>query len=210
MGRVELLAEFILQSDLIEFINDSRSLVEEEILAGKKDGHVGAILYLESLAENKNHFLTESDIKKAQGWITEEQGKKRIDLKMESKHIGNYRDIEIRVEYTVKRAKLEEIPIKMQELISQVNYWQKICKDLTEEQSIASIADFYFDFETIHPFADGNGRTGRAIVFYLMRYLGRDPFIFYAEDKYVMHFPALRNQEPLAMRKYFYEKSGLI
>ncbi len=210
MDRVKLLTEFILQSDLIEFINDNRSLLEEEILAGKKDGHVGAILYLELLAENKNHFLEETDIKKAQGLITEEQGKKDILLKMEPKYIGNYRDVEIRVEYTVKRAKPEEIAPKMRELVSRMQNWQKSCAESAEEHNIASIADLYFDFETIHPFVDGNGRTGRAIVFYLMRYYGCDPFIFYAEDKYVMHFPALRNQERVVMRKYFYEKSGLI
>ena len=171
MGRIELLTEFILQSDLIEGIIDNRAFLEEEIIVCKKDEHVGAMLYLESLAENKNYFLSESDIKKTQGWITKEQGEKRIDLKIEPKYIGNYRDIMIRVGYTIKRTKPEEIPTKMYELISRVNRWQRHKLNLTAHQNIAAIADFYFDFETIHPFVDGNGRTGRAIVFYLMHHL---------------------------------------
>ena len=209
MDRVELLAEFILQSDLIEGIKDSRNDLEEEIMLKKQDGHAGAILYLESLAKNKNHFLTETDIKKVQGWITKEQGEKRQDLRLVPEWIGNYRNIGVRVGERVCPDSSKTSGL-MKNLVLQIQEWQKRHLSLTEEQNIFSIADFYFDFEIIHPFADGNGRTGRAIVFYLMRYLGRDPFIFTDEEKYWMHFPALKSQERLAMRKYFYQKSGLI
>lgn len=34
----------------------------------------------------------------------------------------------------------------------------------------------HVDFETLHPFIDGNGRTGRAIWAWHMQRLGRDPF----------------------------------
>jgi len=34
----------------------------------------------------------------------------------------------------------------------------------------------HVDFETLHPFLDGNGRTGRAVWAWQMQRLGRDPF----------------------------------
>lgn len=208
MERAELLAEFILQSDLIEGINDSRAQLEEEIRAGKSDGHIGAFLYLEELAK-KRQWLTENAIKKVQGLITEEQGGKRSDLKIPEKYIGNYRDVPVSVSGE-ERLPSSQIPCKMRGLISRVQYFQEGRNNRPELDNIASVADFYFDFEIYHPFYDGNGRTGRAIVFFLMSYLGREPFIFTDEEKYWMHFPALKHKERVILRKYFYEKSGLI
>lgn len=34
----------------------------------------------------------------------------------------------------------------------------------------------HIEFENLHPFMDGNGRTGRALWAWQMRFLGRDPF----------------------------------
>ncbi len=49
-----------------------------------------------------------------------------------------------------------EIPEKMKELLDWYNN-----QDLTLE----TLAEFHLRYETIHPFQDGNGRTGRLIVF---------------------------------------------
>ena len=91
-----------------------------------------------------------------------------------------------------------------------IRKWQRIAMSVTEVEQISFIADCYYDFENIHPFLDGNGRTGRAIVFYLLKFINRDPFIFTAEEKWERHFPAFQHQERSVMRKYFYEKTGLI
>ena len=50
-----------------------------------------------------------------------------------------------------------------------------------EEKTIETLAKFHAAYETIHPFQDGNGRTGRMIIFREALLNGIDPFI--VEDK---------------------------
>ncbi len=208
MDRIELLTEFILQSDAIEGISDKRADLEEQITLEKSDGHVGALLYMEHVAGCRI-LLEESHLKKVQGLITAEQGIKRHDLILPERYIGNYRDVPRGVE---GEARIEpcQIGCHMRALIDKVRQWQERSQKLPEMGNIKAIADFYFDFERIHPFFDGNGRTGRAIVFSLMLYIKHEPFIFTDEEKYWRHFPALKSGNRGVMRKYFYEKSGLI
>ena len=53
---------------------------------------------------------------------------------------------------------------KMEQLINQYN------KRIHSEHIIKTIAWFHLNFESIHPFIDGNGRTGRLLINYeLMR-----------------------------------------
>ena len=44
-------------------------------------------------------------------------------------------------------------------------------------------AYFYLAFEGIHPFADGNGRVGRALMNYALVTNDHPPLIVYDEDK---------------------------
>ncbi|OGY63992.1 MAG: hypothetical protein A3I89_00080 [Candidatus Harrisonbacteria bacterium RIFCSPLOWO2_02_FULL_41_11] len=53
----------------------------------------------------------------------------------------------------------------MNRLILNIQNWQKCWQEFNLIQNLAMLADYHYDFEMIHPFADGNGRTGRAIVF---------------------------------------------
>lgn len=209
MDRIELLTEFILQSDRIERISDNRALLEEQILADETGGHVGAILRLEKLAEQKDILLDEAHIKKVQGLITEEQGRKDPNLTLDPKYIGNYRDIPVSI-FQRECVPPDELDFHMSVLMDRIRFFQSNWKDFSEMYLISEIAYFYYAFERIHPFRDGNGRTGRAMVFYLMKYIGRDPFIFREEDMYNNHFSSLQSGEPYVMVRYFLDKSGLM
>lgn len=53
-----------------------------------------------------------------------------------------------------------------------------------KEKTIESLAEFHARFESIHPFQDGNGRTGRMILFReSLRYDSLQPFIILDEDR---------------------------
>ena len=51
----------------------------------------------------------------------------------------------------------------------------------TEEEKLDSILDAHIQFERIHPFSDGNGRTGRMILNYSLLQQGFPPLIIEKE-----------------------------
>lgn len=57
----------------------------------------------------------------------------------------------------VETAAPENVSEEMMDLIT--NYENQ------KNKSLAEIADFHVKYERIHPFADGNGRTGRLLMF---------------------------------------------
>lgn len=75
---------------------------------------------------------------------------------------SQWRDHEVRVLGTeFKPADFSTIPQKMRELVS----WYQNEVNL---HPIEKAARFHCEFETIHPFADGNGRTGRLLLNYML------------------------------------------
>lgn len=54
------------------------------------------------------------------------------------------------------------------------------------------VAKFHLDFETVHPFNDGNGRIGRVIINYQLLRLGFPPIIIRNKEK-KDYYQALRN-----------------
>lgn len=71
-------------------------------------------------------------------------------------------------------------PEKVAELIGQV-FWD-YSSDL-ESFFTDKIARFHLDFETVHPFCDGNGRMGRVVVNYQLTRMGFPPVIIRNKEK---------------------------
>lgn len=74
------------------------------------------------------------------------------------------------------------VPALMQELIDDYDQ-HKISYFLD------AIAHFHAEFETIHPFVDGNGRMGRALINLQLMNLGFPPIIIQNKSKHTEYYP---------------------
>ncbi len=70
----------------------------------------------------------------------------------------------------------EDVQEEMAELMDEL-------QDLKQENALTAAAYFHVKFENIHPFADGNGRTGRLSMNYLLVMLGHPPIVVHEEDR---------------------------
>ena len=70
----------------------------------------------------------------------------------------------------------------------------EISKNFSLGKVLTAGTYFHLKFENIHPFADGNGRTGRALLNYFLILNGHPPVCIYDEDKKV-YIDALRTYD---------------
>ncbi|MCU0106465.1 Fic family protein [Pasteurella caecimuris] len=164
--RTEFLIESTYNSNAIEgntitlretalILNDGVTIAEKPIrehldIIGYKD----ALSFLFSLVDEKVP-LTERDIKAIHSLV----------LMGNAEHKGKYRQIPVKIlgaenEPTVPHFIAEE-------MAKLINEYQN---RLSHQHPLEAIAWFHLVFESIHPFIDGNGRTGRLLLnFELMK-----------------------------------------
>ena len=82
-------------------------------------------------------------------------------------------------------ASAEDVPDEMQELLEDLEILPE-----EPEKVLTAAAFFHAKFENIHPFADGNGRTGRLAMNYLLATHNHPPLVIHQEDRKV-YFEAL-------------------
>lgn len=70
----------------------------------------------------------------------------------------------------------EDVPEEVAELLAEL-------ADFPPDQALTAAAYFHAKLENIHPFADGNGRTGRLAMNYLLLLHGHPPIVVHEEDR---------------------------
>lgn len=164
----EFLVEFTYNSNAIEgntLTLRETALVLEGVTIDKKPlkdhleavGHRDAFLYVEQLVTDKTS-ISEKVIKDIHSLVLMD----RPDDK------GVYR----RIPVTIMGAYHEPpqpylVPVQMEQLVA--------AQKETKRHPIENAALFHLDFEGIHPFIDGNGRTGRLILNLMLMQQGYPP-----------------------------------
>lgn len=99
----------------------------------------------------------------------------------------------------------EHIPPEPEKIPNLMNYY--IYNYNNDEQEIfEKIAKYHIEFEKIHPFEDGNGRTGRLLLNYELLKNNLPPIVIAKEDR-VKYFEYLRNNDNIGLAKWFRELS---
>lgn len=136
---------------------------------------------IDYVIENAEKPLTEAFIKELHKMLKTGTA----DSRKEWFAVGKYKKFanEVGGEMT---AAPDEVPARMKKLVSQYN-------DL-KGATLEDIIDFHYQFESIHPFQDGNGRVGRLIM--LKECLRHDivPFII-SDDLKMFYYRGLKNWE---------------
>ena len=85
-----------------------------------------------------------------------------------------------------------ETPYKMNEWFENINFQLK--SFYSDDEKLKIILEYHIKFERIHPFSDGNGRTGRLIMLALMLENNLTPFVITVENR-AKYMDILRNQD---------------
>lgn len=93
---------------------------------------------------------------------------------------------------------LEKIPNLMMYYIYNYNH--------DEQDIFAKIAKYHIEFEKIHPFEDGNGRTGRLLLNYELLKNNLSPVVIAKEDR-VKYFEFLRKNDSIGLAKWLKDLS---
>jgi len=200
-------ARFLYQSNLIESID---AVSEEEfgvrLRAGSKRGQAGAFLAFMALAEDRRP-LARDDLFTAHRLILLEQLELEHDWQPEdglppdiAPEVGGWRRRNVSVG-THHPPSFRLVPAKMDDFFRRLRAFSESRRG--REQAIDFAADSHHEFERVHPFIDGNGRTGRLIANYLLVFCGLPLAVFTSDDRFNSYYPACNAETSTIMRAYF-------
>lgn len=116
------------------------------------------------------------------------------------KNTEGYRNVQVFIQGS------EHIPPEPQKIPNLMMYY--IYNYNHNEQNIFNkIARYHIEFERIHPFEDGNGRTGRLLINYELLKNNLPPVVITKEDR-IKYFEFLKNTDVNGLSKWLNELSA--
>lgn len=101
-----------------------------------------------------------------------------------------------------RTASPEETPMLMNQWVENTNYQLEHAK--TTEDKLSILAESHIIFERIHPFSDGNGRTGRMILMYQSLLEFGVPIVINNNNR-ALYIQALANQDINTLSNMFHD-----
>lgn len=147
------------------------------------DNHREAFEYVTSQINN-NKPLTVNTIKDIHSLLTNKLQHDRGQFKTTENAIRG-------ADFTT--ASVQETPHLMYQWAGNITWQLNEAKN--QKDIIRIVGDFHIQLERIHPFSDGNGRTGRLVMNYSLIENGIPPLIIEAKDK-AAYINILANQNP--------------
>lgn len=177
--RDEFLIDFTYNSNAIEgntlTLQETALVLQEGITIDKKPlkehleviGHKEAFFYIEELVKKKID-LSENIVKDIHSIVLMDKPQDR----------GKYRRIPVTILGAIhKPPQPYLVPVLMEQLTNEYNV------EMSDKHIIEKVALFHLQFEAIHPFIDGNGRTGRLIINFELMKEGYPPINIKFKDR---------------------------
>lgn len=170
-----------LENDSITY-NDTREIFEHDGVSSYT-GDLRTLFEIRNAREanelllssfNKKHPIDEALVKEFQKLLTNNTyDTRRWQL---GERPGEYKKHDYVTGINEIGAAPEDVQEEMSELLDEIT-------DIPDEKALTAAAYFHAKFENIHPFADGNGRTGRLLMNYFLILHKHPPVIIHEEDR---------------------------
>lgn len=186
--------QFIFESNAIE----GSKLSQNEVNSIIQNGYIKKTIERREIKEVKNSIEAFNFIRSGKFRLNQHQiiNLQKLLLKDLGKGTG-YKRVDIVVN-NKPTTPVGQVRSKMSELL---NWWKKNKK--SKRHPLALAADFHQRFEQIHPFEDGNGRTGRLLFNFLLSQYGYPPILFLYQNR-TAYFNALNQADEGRENKWYW------
>lgn len=122
-------------------------------------------------------------------------------INQDIKNTNGYRNVSVMIRGS------EHIPPAPDQINNLMMYFVYNYNNDKNKDIFYKIANYHIEFECIHPFEDGNGRTGRILINYELLKNNIPPIVIPKEER-IKYFELLRNKDIIGLAEWLKELSN--